>query len=1496
MSGWRCLPIAWLMAAAGTAPAAESPSAPPVVFDHLTTADGLPQGTVYATLQDSQGFVWLGTEDGLIRYDGHELFRYGYNRAAREGLPGNFIQGIVEDSHHDLWIAVVDSGLARWNRASDTFTVYRHDPLRPDSLASDAVRTLLVDEHGRIWVGMRDAGIDIVDPVTGHIEHRQHHPSRSTSLADNRVKVLSRDASGVLWVGTENGLDRLLPDGKSFAHYRHSAAERHSLSSDNIAQIYHDHAGSMWIGTFDGGVNRMDASGQVTAVYRHDPRTPASLAHDDVRAILEDQAGHLWIGTADGLDLLDRNTGRFTHYRHDERDATSMRDSFVMSLYEDTSGLVWVGTRAGGVSRWNPHSWDLGGRRPDWLQGKLVTAFADAPDHRVWIASLGGGLVRFDPATGEKADFDSVVGRRNALGDQRVMSLEGDRHGTLWIGTYTSGVVRLTPDGHVNSIQARFGDPRSLSAAGIMTIYEAKDGRIWFGTHGGGANVLDVGTGLIRQLPFESMARGATSGRNVTSFAEDRNGNMWMGTDGGGLNLARPDGLVFKVFRHDPDNERSLSANTVYGITVDNDGRLWIATEGGGLDLVVGSSAAPDAIRFNNISRADGLTSDTIYGVLADGGGRLWMSGNSGLMRYDPRNRSVKTFHLEQGLYGEEFDLGAYRQLRDGRFCFGGPGGFNIFDPSGLVENSQPPRLALMQVDVLGAPMRSSTPYWLLDHIDVDSHAAIVSLDFGTLDFTSPKRNRLAYRMPGLTDNWIDLGTQHQVTLTNLDSGDHILEVRAASADSVWGASPLRIKIHRDPAPWKSFSAFAGYAFLAACLVTYGMWNQRRKIRLAMEAQARLEAEVEARTKDLVASNRLLEEAAQAKSAFLARMTHELRTPMNGVVGMTELLERTALSSDQVRLTKTIRSSADVLLQIVNHLLDLSKAQAGKIELETVAIDLGLILEESAAIFAGAAAGKGLDLTVCPPGAVEHALFGDPLRIRQIVINLIGNAVKFTDHGHVVVEANIGESINGRSSVEIIVRDTGIGMAYSAVEKIFEPFAQADESTTRRFGGTGLGLAICRELATLMGGTVGVESRPGVGSVFRIVLALKIGDRQAPDSATPQLKGRVRIMTHRTALAEALRRHALSFGLGVVGDDDGSAAPVSGVETLTIVDAATHLNYLRSRLVTADVRPPRLVIIASAEEAEMLGVAPLIGNDVLVAPPVQRADLYRAIASSLGMAEELSSLDSSNSISVEKVPGHVLVVDDEPVNAEVAQGYLAALGCTSVWVQDGAAAVARCSAERFDAILMDISMPVMDGFATTILIRESKGPSCRTPIVALTAHDAESHLERCLAGQMNDLIEKPYTFEACAAILRRWIKRGRGLESEERQCPRIAGAAVPSVDRAVVSALRNLPSRGQEDLYATLVRLFQASAGTALVQLRASLAAGDLQAAGATSHKLRASAANVGAMSFAAGLRELENLCNSANTVASLQQLAALEAGYPILLEELHRLALKATA
>ncbi len=961
---WRCGLLLVLIGAASVAAA----NGPALILQHLTTADGLPQGTVYTTLQDSQGFVWLATEDGLVRYDGRELVRYAYSPSGTTGsLPGNFIYQIAEDAHHDLWLAIKDAGIARWNRATDSFTVYRHAANNPASLASDSVRTLLVEGGGHVWIGTEDAGVDILDTATGRFEHRRHDAQVANSLLDDRIQRIEQDRSGAVWVSMRAGLDRWQPQQAGFTHVRQGARMSHVLQ---------DRSGALWVTSFDNGLELMDATGRSTATYRHDPKDPDSLASDDVRAILQDQAGDLWVGTGEGLDLLDRSSGHFHHYGHDPKDAGTLPDSDILSLYQDHSGLVWIGTRAGGVSRWNPHSWELGGQRPAWLQDSLAMAFADAPGDRIWIGSMGAGLKQFNPVTAEAVDIDTLVGRQNALGDRRVMSLRNDRQGALWIGTMETGLHRFAA-GHLTSIPVKAGDPHSLSANGIMTIFEARNGMIWLGTFGGGANVLDPSNGLIRQLPFGNGQPGIISGANVSAIAEDRQGNLWFATDGQGLDLARPDGSVLRVFRHDAHNASSLPADAVYAVTVDARGNIWVGTDSGGLAQVIGSSANPNSISFRSVSQEEALSRHTVYGVLADAKGRLWMSGSAGLVRFDPESGAVKTYHREDGLQGEDFNFGAFATLANGRLAFGGPGGFNIFDPLRLDDSRPPPHLALTRVEIQGVAAPGPTPYWLMQTLHLEHGASIVSLDFGVLDFTSPKRNRIAYRMAGLTDKWIDLGQQNRVTFTNLDAGDHLLEVRAANSDSRWSDTPLRLSIHKDPAPWRSRGAYAVYVLLILSLIGYRLHLQRARFRRVVREQQRLETEVALRTRELVETNRQLEEASLAKTNFMDRMSHELRTPMNGVVGMTELLARTDLSTKQSRLTHTIRASAQVLLQIVNDLLDLSKIRAGKLQLEALPINLVSILEECTGLFVGAAEAKGLELIVCPPAEARLPLSGD---------------------------------------------------------------------------------------------------------------------------------------------------------------------------------------------------------------------------------------------------------------------------------------------------------------------------------------------------------------------------------------------------------------------------------------------------------------------------------------------------------------------------------------
>ena len=642
---------------------ANAADAPPLVLAHITPADGLPQGTVMATLQDSQGFVWLGTEDGLVRFDGEQLQRYAHSRTEKDSLAGNFIWDIAEDARHDLWVATKDSGLARWNRASDSFTNYRHDASNPASLANDSLRTVLIDARGRVWVGTSDAGVDILDPASGRFQHLRHDPAETDSLSSDRVRALAPGQAGSVWIGTEAGLDRWRPDTGVLEHFGPGAREPHSLIGQHVASVLEDRSGAVWAGTFDSGLTRLAADGRVLETFRHDPRRAGSLASDEVRAILEDAAGRLWVGTANGLDLLNRASGDISHYQYDPNDADSLRASYVMSLHQDAAGLVWIGTRGGGVSRWNPRSWELGNRRPAWLANEPVNAFADAPDNEVWVGS-SAGLARFNPETGTTTPLDAVLGRRDALGNSRVMSLRRDRQGALWIGTF-----------------------------------------------GGGANVLDPASGTVRQLPHDAGA-GTLSGANVSAIAEDATGNLWLGTDdGGGLSLVRPDGSLIRTFRHDPNDAKSLPVNVVYALAVDSRGRVWVGTDGGGLARVVGSAEDPENIRFDVITRAQGLTSDTLYGIVPDATGNIWLSGNSGLMRLEPQTQAIKTYHREQGAQGEEFDIGAALRLRDGRLCFGGAGGFNVFDPQRLTENKRSPRLALTSVEVLGVRMPGPTPF-----------------------------------------------------------------------------------------------------------------------------------------------------------------------------------------------------------------------------------------------------------------------------------------------------------------------------------------------------------------------------------------------------------------------------------------------------------------------------------------------------------------------------------------------------------------------------------------------------------------------------------------------------------------------------------------------------------------------------------------------------------------------------------------------------------------
>lgn len=1054
-----------------------------MVFTHLSTAQGLSQATVNDILQDSQGFLWFATENGLNRYDGNVVKRYYRERNNPSGLASDYVRAMDEDANGDIWLASAGSGLVRWERQTDTFLSFRSDASNPSSLASDVVRDVLVDRKGRVWAATRDAGLDRLDPKTGEVTHFLHDANDPNSLGSNiNLYTLLEDDSGAIWVGTSAGLHRYNEAQESFDHFVPPDPDEKFGDDFVILTLMQDHQGDIWAGTFDAGVLRLNiASGQFT-VYQHSPTTPQSLVSNEVGALFEDAQQRLWIGTGAGLNLFDRDAGSFQIFEHDRTNPSSLPDNSIRSIAQDRSGLLWVGMGNAGVSRWNPRSWALGHHKPMWLpELSMINAFADAPNNAMWFGT-SVGLMRL-----EANGVVSKVLDKTALGDNTVMALLNDRHGQLWIGTMRAGVSLLRADGTL----ARFSSEThsGLGADGIMSLFEDSAGRIWIGTFEGGVSVYNPEDDSLYRYQSLTEDHAHLDRIRSTDITQDAQGRIWVATSGDGLIVIDPEAReVLYTYLDDPNQDSGISSNTIYSLHVDVGGGLWVGHGGGGLDHAPSLAGDPASIRFENYSHSEGLSNDVIYGIEADGSGDLWLSSNNGLMRLDPTTFSIRTYFSNHGAQSEEFSFGAHFLSANNWLYFAGIGGYNAFDPSQLEAPMAQPSVLITNIEVMNKPLASSTAVTLLDNLVLDHRDNALLFEFAALDFTDPGRNRFASRLEGFDDSWIQLGNEHRVSYTNLEPGDYVFHVRAASADSVWNNEGAQLAITVLPAPWRTWWAYLLYGLFGLLLVgtLYRQQTQRMAQRMAQQQQyaTRLAQEVKAQTAQLNDRNRELAEASAAKSHFLARMSHEIRTPMNGVMGMAELLSATPLNTQQNQYTQTIALSAQALLQIINDILDLSKIEAGHVELESGPFDIEHVIKGCIALLASQAGDKGIALVADVAANTPRVLLGDELRIQQVLINLIGNALKFTDDGEVVIRAQVVSHSESEVRMRLEVEDSGIGIDAAGIESVFDAFSQVDESTTRRFGGTGLGLSICKQLIELMGGEVGVSSRLNIGSTF----------------------------------------------------------------------------------------------------------------------------------------------------------------------------------------------------------------------------------------------------------------------------------------------------------------------------------------------------------------------------------------------------------------------------
>ena len=845
-------------------------------FTHIGPRQGLSQNAVNAIVQDRFGYLWLGTQEGLNRWDGYEMKVFQASQQDTGALSHDWIWSLHADPDGVLWIGTDGGGLNRYDPATGRFSHYRHEKGNPHSLSNDRVRVVLRSRQGHFWLGTDGGGLERFHPDTGRFEHFRHDPSVVSSLPGNKVLSLFEDSEGVLWVGTDNGLARFDGDGKGFTVFRAAPGDANSLSDNKVRRIYEDREGRFWIGTYNGGLNLMDRSSGSFQRFMHDPGDPGSLGHNWVRDILQDHQGTLWIATDGGLSEYRPDAGGFVHYRHDPLEPASLGDNRLISLFQDSGGVLWVGTYMG-LNKWNYVSDAFNEVR---FQPKVaragssgvITSLADAADGTLFVGVYGDGVHVVPPGPGEVRVIRHRPDDPSSLSDDRVMSLLAENEGRLWIGTRRGGLDLLDlSSGQIRHFRHRQGDPRSLSSNAVTSIYRDRQGRLWVGTYGGGFNLFDARTGSFRSFRHDPDSSDSLSDDRVITIYQDRADNLWLGTEDGGLDRFDPETGRFFHFRHDPVTGTGPSSNKILHISEGQDGSLWIATLDGGLNRWLLRDRRVNRPEFQVYQRVQGLKSNAVYAALEDARGYIWFSSNRGITRLDPATEEIRHYDRFNGLREDEFNSGAYLKGRNGRLYFGSTGYLLAFDPSEITANAHPPEVVLY---LLAGGRRiaagsSRDQAGGVPDVNVGYRDNRLVFRFAGLDYASPHMNRYRYRLEGFDEQWIEPQHTRSATYTNLPPGDYVFRVLASNNDGVWNGTGASIAFHVEAPPWRSPLAYMFYLAILSGIVVAYLRAQERKHREAAERSARLEEEVEIRTRELNQRNeelRQLNEALQKMS------------------------------------------------------------------------------------------------------------------------------------------------------------------------------------------------------------------------------------------------------------------------------------------------------------------------------------------------------------------------------------------------------------------------------------------------------------------------------------------------------------------------------------------------------------------------------------------------------------------------------------------------------
>jgi len=882
-------------------------------FDNLSIEQGLSQSSVRVIFQDSRGFLWFGTEDGLNRYDGYHFKVYKSEPSNPNSISDGWITAITEDMDGYLWIGTRLGGLNRYDPFSGKFTQYLHADDDRNSLADNHISALLVDQDNQLWVGTLN-GLDRFMPETQSFFHYQYivpllsidtgtvgnpdaesnttatpvEPAgvliKSDKISSKNISTIYQDSLRRLWIGTlDGGLNGFDPETGEFTFYQYVESDPTIISSNRVTAIAEASNGDLWIGT-QRGLNRFDTESGVFQSFLNNKDDPNSIADNLINILKTDSSGNLWVGTSNGLDRLSNEGAQFIHYYNDPTYARSLSNNFIMSIFEDRGGVLWFGTYGGGVNKYDRERDKFAYYRHDpetlnSLSGNFIFPIHVDSNGYAWIGTSGDGLNRFNWRTGENTRFFNNPDDPNSIGSNRLTSIYEDSEGFLWIGTSNS-LDRFNPAQNTfTHYRHDPANPESISANFVYTIYEDNNQQLWVGTFTG-LDSFDKKTGVFTHYRADPNDPGTLSGNKPLAIHEDRDGNLWVGTSESGLNRLDPQTEQFTRYRHNPKDEASLSNDSILSIYQDTKGRLWIGTAGGGLNLY-----RPETDSFTYYLEKDGLPNGFVYGILEDDDGYLWLSTNFGISRFDPDTETFRNFDAGDGLQSNEFNSSAYAKGMDGEFYFGGINGLTVFHPSNITDNSYLPEIALTSLTEEDQPITINSSVETIQAIILTYPQNSLEFEFAALSYNQPNKNQYAYTLEGFDTNWHFIGTKRDGRYTNLPGGEYTLLLKAANSDGVWNETPTRISVTVIPPFWQTtwFRVLLG---ITAVVVVAGGFRLRTKS--IQDRNRDLERLVQERTYALEKRNMEMEALYQADEKILRNvsMNQVFQTLVNVAVDM----------------------------------------------------------------------------------------------------------------------------------------------------------------------------------------------------------------------------------------------------------------------------------------------------------------------------------------------------------------------------------------------------------------------------------------------------------------------------------------------------------------------------------------------------------------------------------------------------------------------------------